>query len=613
MTQHDRKHNGAASPAEAASAHERTPSEGSGLSPRPEAPATPPPSGGLTAMSAVHAPVDEVAAAGPPGGVALDSVRDPREVTPRRRGSQGSASPIAVVEADAAEYLTSPPTGTGEFERVDGDGREVPGGAAAPEAHLGRPPRSPLGELWTVAWPTVLSMTSYTAMQFVDSLMVSRVGPIEFTAQSNGGMIVFIPLSFVMGILSLINTYVSQNLGSGTPEEGPKYVWSGLRIAFLTWLGLMVFALALPAIFGLTDHDPKLRELEIDYARILIFGAIFMLTTRTVNHFFYGMHQPKVVFVATVVGNIVNIVANYILIFGKLGLPALGLHGAALGTLIGSFVEMLIPLAIFLGPRLNRELHTRAAWRAGWKPVWQILRLGWPKGLTFCNEMLCWTIFMIFLVGEYFGTAHMTAGWIALKYMHLSFMPALGISFAVTAVVGRYIGAGQPDVASHRAWLGVGMACAFMGFCAIMFVIFRQPMAEIFVNVQIEQASPEEAERLRAMSAEIVSAATKILICAAVFQVFDAIAITLSGALTGAGDTVWPGIANIVVSWACTVGLGWLMCEMFPELQSLGPWIGAAAYIIVLGILYYFRWRGGYWRTIRLVEKKKPVAASDVA
>jgi len=532
-------------------------------------------------MSAVHGPVDEVTASGPPGGVALDVTRT-------------SAEP-AVIDSDAADYLTAVPTA--------GAGRI---GAKSPVLAA----RSPAGELWAIAWPTVLSMTSYTAMQFVDSLMVSRVGPLEFTAQSNGGMLVFIPLSFVMGILSLINTYVSQNLGSGTPEEGPKYVWSGIRVGVYTWIVLMAMSFALPGIFGRTDHSPELQRLEVDYATILIFGAIFMLTTRTVNHFFYGMHRPKVVFVATVVGNIVNVFANYVLIFGKFGAPELGLYGAAIGTLIGSFVEMLIPLCIFLGPGLNRELNTRSAWRAGFAPMWELLRLGWPKGVTFCNEMLCWTIFMIVLVGEYFGEAHMTAGWITLKYMHLSFMPALGISFAVTAVVGRYIGAGQPDIANQRAWLGVKMACLFMGFCAVMFVIFRQPMAELFVNVRIDQAgSPEEAAQLRAMSHEIISAATKLLICAAVFQVFDAIAITLSGALTGAGDTVWPGVANIVVSWTCTVGLGWLMCEKFPELESLGPWIGAAAFIIVLGILYYFRWRGGYWRTIQLVRRKPAASA----
>ncbi|MFW5653158.1 MAG: MATE family efflux transporter, partial [Planctomycetota bacterium] len=346
----------------------------------------------------------------------------------------------------------------------------------------------------------------------------------------------------------------------------------------------------------------------------LILGAIFMLSTRTLNHFFYGMHRPKVVFVATVTGNIVNVFSNYVLIFGAFGFPELGLHGAALGTLIGSFVEMLIPLMIFLGPKMNQELNTRSAWKVGTGPAIDLIRLGWPKGLTFANEMLCWAIFMIVLVGQYFGEVHMTAGWITLKYMHLSFMPAVGISFAVTAVVGRYIGAGRLDLANQRAWVGVGMACVFMGFCAIMFVIFRQPMAELFVNVQIEQAgSPEEAAALREMSGDIVSITMTLLICAAVFQVFDGIAITLSGALTGAGDTIWPGVANVVVSWTCIVGLGWAMCEYMPHLKSLGPWIGAATFIIVLGILYYFRWRGGHWRTIQLVKRKKAQPAAEGA
>lgn len=459
-------------------------------------------------------------------------------------------------------------------------------------------------ELWTIAWPTVLTMTSYTIMQFTDGLMVSYVGPTEFNAQNNGGMLVFVPISFVMGMLTLVNTYVSQNLGAGTPERGPKYAWASFWMACATWLCMLVLAGLLPWIFSLTSHSEELQRLETLYGQILVVGSILTIGSRGLSHFFYGMHRPKVVFVATFVGNIVNILANYALIFGKFGFPEMGLMGAAIGTIIGTFVEFTIPAAVFLGPKMNAEFRTRAAWRPEWKPIKQLLKLGWPKGIQFSNEMACWAIFMVVLVGNMFGEAEMAAGWIVLKYMHLSFMPTVGISVAITAVVGRYIGAKAPEVAVKRAWTGVGMAMVYMGFCAACFVIFREPMVELFVNLNDRLAvdSPEAAAEAALMREKIVTVGTKLLICAAIFQLFDAIAITTSGALSGAGDTVWPGVVTVITSWTLIVGLGWTLAVMFPEWGAVGPWIGAATFIIVLGILLLWRWMSGRWRSIKLLD-----------
>src|SRR5690606_6473171 len=200
----------------------------------------------------------------------------------------------------------------------------------------------------------------------------------------------------------------------------------------------------------------------------------------------------------------------WVLIFGHLGAPAMGVLGAAIGTVIGTAIEFGIPLAVFLGPRMNREFRTRRAWRINGDAIRDLARVGWPKSAMFGNEIICWAIFMNVLVGA-FGTDHMAAGWIALRYMHLSFMPALGISVAVTAVVGKYIGAGRPDVAAHRARLGVRMAMTYMGVCALAFVGFRYQLASFFTD-----------------EAAIVRIAGALLICAAIFQLFDALGITYS-------------------------------------------------------------------------------------
>jgi len=455
---------------------------------------------------------------------------------------------------------------------------------------------SPLRELFSLAWPTVLTMTSYTAMQFVDALMVSRVGSLELAAQGNGGLATFTPLSFLMGVLTMVNTYVSQNLGAGRPRQAPRFAWAALWMSAFGWALLLPYAFSMRLIFSRLGHSAELVELETQYGQILMFGCFLILMSRGLNHFFYGLHRPKVVFVATITGNVINVFGNWVLIFGHLGAPKLGIEGAAIATVIGTAVELLIPLAMFLGSKMHAELGTRDAWRPDWRAMRQLWSVGWPRGLTFGNEMVCWSVFMIYLIGT-FGEAHNAAGWIALRYMHLSFMPAVGISVAVTALVGRYIGAGQPDIANQRAWLGVRCAMLYMGTCALIFVLFRGPLA----GVLIKDTDPN--------AEQILSIATKLLICAAVFQLFDALAITLSGALSGAGDTVWPGMATMITSWTFIVGGGFAFVTWWRELESLGPWIGAAAFIIALGVAFLWRWTSGRWRSIRLLDPAADEAA----
>ncbi|MCA9291386.1 MAG: MATE family efflux transporter, partial [Phycisphaerales bacterium] len=456
-------------------------------------------------------------------------------------------------------------------------------------------------------------MTSFTVMQFVDKLMVGQVGPLEVAAQGNGGVWSFVPIAVGMGIVTVVNTFVSQNFGAGRPEAGPKYAWAMIWLSLLMWvLVLLPMAAIMPLIFEAITSDrvaepARLIAMETVYARILLIGGAVTLIGRGMHHYFFGLHRPKIIAVSAIVGNTVNVGVNYILIFGAAGLhlpwfggidlpgipgtPALGLTGAALGTVAGTVFEVLIPLAVFLGPKMNAELRTRAQWRPSLRPMRDLWRLGWPAAMQYGNELLCWTLFMTVLVGH-FGELHMTAGWIAMTFMHLSLMPAVGFSVAVTSLVGKYIGAGRPDVAVARARLGLAMAVGYMTVCAVLFVVFRHDLAAVFVGGDV---TPDAA-------AEIIRITGVLLICAAVFQTIDAFGIVYSGALRGAGDTVWPGVMTMILSWTFIVGGGGAFVVFWPELESLGPWIGVSVYIIVYGIVMCRRFETGRWRSIRLLD-----------
>jgi len=477
--------------------------------------------------------------------------------------------------------------------------------------------RFAVAEVWALAWPTVLTMTSFTLMQFVDKLMVSQVGPTELAAQGNGGVWSFAIIATVMGIVTVVNTFVSQHLGAKSPKEGPRYPWAAAWMALASWTVIvMPGVFVVPYIFEAihpTPEDATLVSLETMYATYTLLGSLSLLVGRGFAQYFFGMHMPKVITVTTIIANIVNVVANYILIFGEKGIPgfipgipntpALGLQGAAIATIIGMFMEMIIPFLIFIGPKFNKKYNTRAPWRPCFKTMRAILKIGWPGAIQWGNEIICWSLFMTVFVGHY-GTNEMAAGWIALGFLQLSFMPAVGINVAINSIVGKYIGAGQPDIAVSRARVGVFVAMVYMTICAVLFVVFRTELMAWFVNGS--NYTPEQQE-------QIVVVGAKMLILVAVFQTVDAFGIVYTGALRGAGDTVWPGIVTAIYSWVFIVGGGWVAVHYFPEVGSIGPWIAAATYVIMIGFAMAIRFERGGWRSIDLLGNKERLEVGRAA
>ncbi|MBM4110710.1 MAG: MATE family efflux transporter [Phycisphaerae bacterium] len=463
---------------------------------------------------------------------------------------------------------------------------------------------SDVREVWSLAWPTVVTMTSYTMMQFVDSLMVAQVGMVELAAQGNGGVWSWAPTSFLVGLITLVNTFVSQSLGAKRLHDAASYAWSGLWIALISWLVLLLpLALfGLPALFASMGHEPRVQELETQYAGILVGAGIVTLAGKAMSNFFFGIHRPKIVAVAAIVGNVVNVVGNFILIYGERGLPSLGLPGipgtqaygvagAAIATVMGSLVEFLIPFVVFLGPKLHAELGTRSAWRPHWRMVAGLIRTGVPNGVQFSNEMVCWALFMSSLVGR-FGTDHLAAGWSVLRFMHLSFMPAVGFSVATASLVGKSIGAGRPDDAVRQTHAAFAVSLVYMTIWGIVMLIWRHDMVAIFAD---SGDVPDE------QVARIVGIGGTLMICAAIFQTFDALGIIFTGALRGAGDTLVPGIATVTLSWGLIVGGGMALVAWFPQWESTGPWIAATAYIVIYGLFMAWRFESGRWRSIRLL------------
>ena len=466
-------------------------------------------------------------------------------------------------------------------------------------------------EVWSLAWPTVVTMLSYTLMQFVDAVMVAQVGPVEVAAQGNGGVWSWAIVVMLIGVLSLVNTFVSQAVGAGRPHEVARYAWAGVWLAAIAWAAVLLpVSFAMPWVFAQMGHGERVTELETSYAQVMMRGGLAVALGKAMSNFFFGIQRPRVITVAAIAGNAVNLVLNYVLIFGRDGLPSLGLPGvpgvepmgvagAAVATVIGTAAETAIPMAVFLGRRIDAEFGIRRAWRPDLDAIRDLVRLGMPAALQSGSELVTWAIFMTVLVGK-FGDVALSAGWSTLRYVHVSFMPAYGFGIAITSLVGKHIGAGRHDLAADRARVGLLMTVGYMAACGLLILAFREPMLSVFARGP--NTPPEVAD-------EVIAIGKTLMVAAALFQVFDAAGIVFASALRGAGDTFWPGVLTVVLSWALIVGGGWALVEFAPGLGPLGPWIGASAYIVALGVLLGVRWQRGAWRSIQVLETPAEEAA----
>jgi MATE family multidrug resistance protein len=184
----------------------------------------------------------------------------------------------------------------------------------------------------------------------------------------------------------------------------------------------------------------------------------------------------------------------------------------------------------------------------------------------------------------------MAAGVFMFRYMVVSFMPAFGLSQAVTALVGRYIGMGRHDLAAARAHLGFVVTAMYMVCCGIVFFIWRRELIGVF--------RPTDA---------VLAMGMTLMVFAAIYQFFDAMYIIYNGALRGAGDTAIPALVTAGLCWGITVVGGWIVAHRFSRLGVAGPWTCATVYGIILGIWMFRRFRRGTWKRIRL-EDDAPIA-----
>ena len=446
-----------------------------------------------------------------------------------------------------------------------------------------------LATLLRLAIPTIAGTISYTLMQFMDGWMLSLVDRqngghgVNLAAAFNGGISVWVLVAACVGVAGAINTLSAQSLGRNELEAPARFAWQGL------WLAAGSAAIFFPLIplvpfwFRLLGHHHSLLHLETLFAQIMLILAPVNFANSVLGNFFLGVHRPVHQFTAGIAGNVVNLILDWMLIFGHLGAPRIGLLGAALATSVASGVSLMILLGIFLTRPYRVTFHTHRAWRWDFKKLWQILRIGLPSGVQSSSDILCWTIFSLAWV-DHFGLAAAEAQSAVMRYLSLSFMPAVGVSMAASALVGKRIGQGDIAGAKSAARWAMAISMMYMGLCGLIFLFFRGALAGFMLG-------PAEQRHI----------AGHLLILCAIFQIFDGMNIVYLGVLRGAGDTLMPTLYTTALAWILCVLGGGLVMRLEPAWGAPGPWMMATLYVCISGLLNLWRWNSQAWRKFNVL------------
>jgi MATE family multidrug resistance protein len=363
-------------------------------------------------------------------------------------------------------------------------------------------------------------------------------------------------------------------------------VWFALAFGALT---LLLFPYA-EQLFAVMGHEPRMARLEADYLRVVALAAPLKLVTTAMSQFLLGLHRPGIVFIGTLAGIAANVFFNWLLIYGNWGFPAMGVAGAAWGTNAAVLLELLVMGAYVLRPAFAAAYNTYD-WRVHRDKLMTLMRVGLPAGFQLICDIFAWNVFLNVIVAS-FGTAALSANSFAFSYMHVCFMPAIGVGAAVTALVGKYIGMGRPDLSERRAHLGFFVCATYMVAAGLALFVFRHELIGLF-------SSDLEIHRIGG----------RLMLFVALYQFFDAMFVVYVGALRGAGDTLVPAAVQAALVWTIVVGGGAVVVKLWPQWGVTGPWTLASFFGACLGLFLFTRFKRGGWKSIRLEE---PRAADTV-
>lgn len=425
--------------------------------------------------------------------------------------------------------------------------------------------------MFTLAAPVVVAELGWITMGMVDTLMVGRLSPEAIGAVGVGSSLFFAVAVFAMGLLLGLDTLVSQAFGAQRVDECHVWLVHGVALALLLtvpvtgvlWLlndGLARWGLH-PSVLGLTS----------EYLTVVSWSVLPLLLYAAFRRYLQGMGVVRPVMVALVLANVMNVVVNWILIFGKLGAPPMGVRGAAWATVASRVVMAGVPLAVIV--YREREgmpglFHTPMRVEAA--RLRRLFALGFPAAGQITLEVGVFAAATA-LAGR-FPPAALAAHQIALHFAGFTFMVPLGVASAGAVRVGHAVGRRDPAGVRRAGWTAILFGAGFMTAAAAIFILVPRVLIGAFTSDE-----------------GVLAVGASLLLVAAVFQLFDGLQGVATGVLRGLGDTRSPMLWNLAGHWFIGLPLGYALAFVL-GFGVIGLWWGLSTGLIICGVSLVVVW-----------------------
>lgn len=429
-------------------------------------------------------------------------------------------------------------------------------------------------ELVTLAWPIAAAMLGETALGLVDTKIVGGLGANALGGVGMATTLMYLLYALAYGTMRAVKVRASHALGEGTPEKGFAYARAGVAMG-LVYGFLVAFVMRDTApLLRLVGADPGVVPHAASFLRALSYGAPATCAVAALIQHRQAIGHVRLTMLVGLAANAVNATLAIVLVYGKLGLPSLGVAGAGYATATTEVLELVVLGALFLrDERLAKNkspIGIRVATR-------EVASLGIPTGLQFAGELLAFSTFTAILGS--LGANEIAAHQIALATIRVSFLPGIAISEATSVLVGRSLGERRVDRADLATRAGLVLGMAFMAVCGVGFALAGGTLARFFTN-----------------EPQVAAIATRLLWVAAVFQLLDAANIVLRGALRGAKDVAGVAAIGIFVTWACIPTAAYIFGKRL-GMGALGGWLGFVGETTLGAIFFWIRWKRGAFRT----------------
>lgn len=441
-----------------------------------------------------------------------------------------------------------------------------------------------------LAYPVMLSQLGQVLVGVADSMMVGRLGAIPLAAASLANSIFFVVLMFGIGVSMAITPMVAMADGKEKKGRIAKLFRHGFVLNMATGVVLFVFIVLFSPALKFMNQPEEVVVLAIPYLAIITFSLLPFMFFQTFKQFAEGLSQTKQAMYITILCNGLNVFLNWVMIYGNLGFPALGLNGAGWATLISRvLMGLMMAYYVWNSKRYKNFNINFGIKKLSFPMISKLMKIGIPTGMQFVFEVGAFSTAAIMM--GWIGVNALAAHQIAINLASVSYMMASGLSSAAMVRVGNQLGRNDIKTLREAGFTVFAMVALFMCCFAVLFILFRNFLPSLYID-----------------DPEVIKMSASLLIVAGLFQLSDGVQVVGLGALRGMSDVRMPTLVTLVAYWVIGLPLGYVLAFVFGY-EALGIWYGLLIGLTITGVMLLYRFNS---LSARLLIKKEAEKVSGV-